>query len=756
MPLHCGRQLTSVNPKVIVSRDLYQRPQKPAPTTRRTRAAARTPPLAASSTHISGWAKATSAQYSRMDASLQGSTDDETSVHGCCAGVYSPLYPLVPVSPDLIAAVIALTHGRANAILSKCDTEALPTPDPSSLGHAFATGDVDLDGTALRYKKLANPSHPDHLKWQAAHHNELVKLVDVRKSMHFIHAHDKPVGAPVTYYNPRCKRKNIDDPNGNWTARVRGTVGGDKCEYTGDRTAHTAGMTTVKILLNHVISDEDSVFATADVDDYYLMTGNLETPVYMRMQLADIPPQSMEHFGLTQYIRPTDTSVLVRVTGGIYGLPEAGRLAQQKLLPHLASHGYTECRDTPMLFRHDTRKTSFVLVVDDLGIKYQKSKPEDLEHLFTCLRELYSIKTNLGGDKFLGLSIRWNYTPVYKDSTCEVSIPNYYTDAAKRFGITCDSNVFTPEVCPDRNYHSPSSQQITFDDSPPLDAAGVKTLQGIVGVMLYAARAVDGMKLLPCSHLSSAQSKPTQTDLDAAYTLLRNAATFPNPTLVFRPSDMILRIIGDASYNSEPGARSRAGVFYHLGMATDDTFINGPILCLSSLIPTIVCSASEAEYATVYIAGKEGLPIRYTLDNIDCIQPATPITCDNTTAVKIIDGTCKLKRSRSIDQRYHWIRERVNEFKDFTCPGNPVLVLYSPSPISLLSPTPQITHWPCAGSSSRLNYPPSLQRGHAARLLAVLLYLFNLILCQGVLSYCILTSYIKPITRIYYPQDTCR
>ena len=489
--------------------------------------------------------------------------------------------------------------------------------------------------------------------------------------MHFIPASDKPAGALVTYYNPRCKRKNLDDPDGNWTARVRGTVGGDKCEYSGDRTAHTAGMTTVKILLNHVISDEDSSFVTADVDDYYLMTGNLETPVYMRMQLTDIPPQSMQHFNISQDIRPGDTSVLVCVTGGIYGLPEAGRLAKQKLIPHLASHGYRECRNTPMLFRHDTRKTSFVLVVDDLGIKYQKSKPEDLTHLLDCLKEIYSMKTNLNGDKFLGLHIDWNYAPIYKNSTCEVSIPNYYTDAAIRFGIDCTANVFTPEICPDRNYRSPDSQQIVFDESPPLGPAGAKTLQEIVGVMLYAARAVDGMKLLPCSHLSSAQSCPTQKDLDAAHILLRNAATFPNPTLVFRPSDMVLRIIGDASYNSESGARSRAGVFYNLGMATDDTFINGPILCLSSLIPTIVCSASEAEYATVYIAGKEGLPLRYTLDDIDCIQPATPITCDNTTAVKIIDGSCKLKRSRSIDQRYHWIRERVNEFKDFTVSWEP-------------------------------------------------------------------------------------
>jgi len=95
-------------------------------------------------------------------------------------------------------------------------------------------------------------------------------------------------------------------------------------------------MTTVKNLLNHVISDEDSAFVTADMDDFYLMTGNLEVPVHMRIQLSDIPPQSLAHFRTDLFIKPSDTSVLVCVTGGMYGLPEAGRLAQQKLIPHLA------------------------------------------------------------------------------------------------------------------------------------------------------------------------------------------------------------------------------------------------------------------------------------------------------------------------------------------------------------------------------------------------------------------------------------
>ena len=38
---------------------------------------------------------------------------------------------------------------------------------------------------------------------------------------------------------------------------------------------------------------------------------------------------------------------------------------------------------------------------------------------------------------------------------------------------------------------------------------------------------------------------------------------------------------------------------------------------------------------------------------------------DNATAEKIANGTCALKRSKSIDMRYHWLRQRCVEFNEF-------------------------------------------------------------------------------------------
>ena len=45
---------------------------------------------------------------------------------------------------------------------------------------------------------------------------------------------------------------------------------------------------------------------------------------------------------------------MVEIKKGIYGLPQAGRLAQQRLVKHLAKHGYTQSPTTACLFEQET------------------------------------------------------------------------------------------------------------------------------------------------------------------------------------------------------------------------------------------------------------------------------------------------------------------------------------------------------------------------------------------------------------------
>ena len=115
----------------------------------------------------------------------------------------------------------------------------------------------------------------------------------------------------------------------------------------------------------------------------------------------------------------------------------------------------------------------------------------------------------------------------------------------------------------------------------------------------------------------------------------------------------------DGSHLSETGARSRAGGFLFCGNYDDDGLhnINGGIECVSTILPTV--TASETEYASCFINATTAEVARNMLNAMGYAQKATPIIVDNQCAQGICNNTVKQRRSKAIDMRYHWIRDRV-------------------------------------------------------------------------------------------------
>ena len=62
--------------------------------------------------------------------------------------------------------------------------------------------------------------------------------------------------------------------------------------------------------------------------------------------------------------------VYCEIRKGMYGLPQAGKIANDLLKKRLAEFGYHETKYTPGLWKHNTRPVHFTLVVDDFGIKF--------------------------------------------------------------------------------------------------------------------------------------------------------------------------------------------------------------------------------------------------------------------------------------------------------------------------------------------------------------------------------------------------
>jgi hypothetical protein len=200
----------------------------------------------------------------------------------------------------------------------------------------------------------------------------------------------------ITYTKVVCEvRPQKEDPN-----RTRITIGGNRICYPGDTGTRTGSLELVKLQVNSVLSTPNAMFACYDISNFYLGTP-LDRPEYVRIHISQIPDEFIEEYNLHQYVH--EGWVYFEITKGVYGLKQAGKLANDLLTERLELHGYYQCATTPGLWRHKWRPITFVLIVDDFGIQYVGRR--HAEHLLRALQENYKVTTDWTGAKFAGIDI---------------------------------------------------------------------------------------------------------------------------------------------------------------------------------------------------------------------------------------------------------------------------------------------------------------------------------------------------------------
>ena len=129
----------------------------------------------------------------------------------------------------------------------------------------------------------------------------------------------------VTYGSFSCEFK----PNKEEKERTRLTAGGDRINYPNDCGTPTADMTLFKILINSFLSTPNAKCIMMDIKDFYLRTP-MKRPEYMRLKITDIPQEVIEHYNLMSLFTQ-DGYVYCKISRGMYGLPQAGIIAQELL-----------------------------------------------------------------------------------------------------------------------------------------------------------------------------------------------------------------------------------------------------------------------------------------------------------------------------------------------------------------------------------------------------------------------------------------
>jgi hypothetical protein len=296
------------------------------------------------------------------------------------------------------------------------------------------------------------------------------------------------------------------------------------------------------------------------------------------------------------------------------------------------------------------------LVVDDFGVKYHH--PSDFAFLVSCLSTLYHAKAHPLASTFLGFSLQHNRS----DRTFSVSYPNYISTLLTRLRPNGVAHAASPFLYTPPSYGSSAPQSPTATDtSPPATPSQTKELQVAIGYLLYYGRAVDPRFLPATCALASEQAHPTTETMTRLNRLLGYAAAHPNGRKIYRASQMILRCLSDASYLSRPSAGSVAGSTHFLGDLADTAPLNHPISSHSTRIPVVCSFVAEAEYAGAFASSRIATNERQILHDMGHPQPPTPIFCDNEVAIGLANGSVTLKMSKSLDMRFHWLRDRIQQ-----------------------------------------------------------------------------------------------
>ena len=220
-----------------------------------------------------------------------------------------------------------------------------------------------------------------------------------------------------------------------------------------------------------------------------------------------------------------NTACVIPIRRAVWGLPQAGILANKLLRKRLVPHGYYEFVSTPGLWRHATRPITFSLIVDNFGIKYTGKEHED--HLIKCLKVKYKLTEVWTGNLYCGITLKWNYDA----RTLDISMPGYIKRQLVKYKHIMRRIQHCPYLPEPKKYGADAQSPLPTDNARKLTDTEIKQVHKIVRSILYYARAVDLTVLTALSTIASERMKGTKKTLEKAYQVLDYLASHPNATV---------------------------------------------------------------------------------------------------------------------------------------------------------------------------------------------------------------------------------
>jgi hypothetical protein len=194
---------------------------------------------------------------------------------------------------------------------------------------------------------------------------------------------------------------------------------------------------------NSVLSTEGVRYMCLDIKNFYLTTP-LDCYEYMKIPLNIFPEWIIKQYDSNKHA--LNGFIYLEMRHAVWGLSQAGILANKLLQKQLLPHGFYECANTPGLWKHKMRFIAFTLVVDDFGVKYVGK--EHAIHLIWCIKQKYELTEDWASNLYCSIKLNWDYGA----QTLDISMPGYIQKLLMKYKHRMPTK---PQHCP----YAPSPKQ---------------------------------------------------------------------------------------------------------------------------------------------------------------------------------------------------------------------------------------------------------------------------------------------------------
>lgn len=389
-----------------------------------------------------------------------------------------------------------------------------------------------------------------------------------------------------------------------------------------------ANINSIRIFLS-VCCGLNYIIMQCDVDTAFLY-GILEEDVYMQV------PEGVEVAG----------DMVCKLNKSIYGLKQSAYVWNKTINKAFIEMGFKPSAADPCIYMKQAsdRFIYICLYVDDMLIAAKYTK--DIEAVKTEIRTRFSIK-DLGHARYvLGMEI----VNDIKSKTLSIKQSQYITDVARRFNQS-DSKI-AENPCD-------SSVKLSIADCPRSESERIimerKPYRSLMGCLLYIATCTRPDVSFAVCHLTRFLENPGEKHWKSAIRILRYLRGTKTFEIAYRGGNNIPKLTSfcDADWGSDKDdRRSVSGVLLMLN--------EGPVVFKSKYQKTVALSSAEAEYMAMSLCVQEVIWARLLLNDLMMKQVgATPIMEDNQGAIALSKNVGYQARTKHIDIRHHFIREKV-------------------------------------------------------------------------------------------------